>query len=80
MFVSKFDETSHSEASVMMVERGSWHFVTKSRNIARAGGKVAIIIDTENENINGVIMSDDGTGMGISIPSILIGSKDGKKL
>jgi len=78
--VSKFDETSHSEASVMMVERGGCHFVTKSRNIARAGGKVAIIIDTENENINKVLMSDDGTGMGIAIPSLLIGSKDGKIL
>ena len=35
----------------MMVERGGCHFVTKSRNIAKAGGKVAIIIDTENEDI-----------------------------
>ena len=64
----------------MMVERGGCHFVTKSRNIAKAGGKVAIIIDTENENIHKVVMSDDGTGMGLTIPSVLIGNKDGKIL
>jgi len=64
----------------MMVERGGCHFVSKSRNIARAGGKIAIIIDTENENIENVIMSDDGTGQGITIPSMLIGNKDGQKL
>lgn len=61
----------------MMVERGGCHFVTKSRNIAKAGGKVAIIIDTLNEDIENVVMSDDGTGMGIRIPSLLIGNADG---
>lgn len=64
----------------MMVERGGCHFVTKSRNIAKAGGKVALVIDTKNEDIENVIMSDDGTGMGIRIPSLLIGNKDGQKL
>lgn len=63
-----------------MVERGGCHFVTKSRNIAKAGGKVALVIDTKNEDIENVIMSDDGTGMGIRIPSLLIGNKDGQKL
>ena len=61
----------------MMVERGDCHFVTKTRNIARAGGKVAIIIDTKNEKIDNVVMSDDGTGLGIGIPSVLIGNRDG---
>lgn len=64
----------------MLVERGGCHFVTKSRNIARAGGKIAIIVDTKNENIEGVVMSDDGTGQGIAIPSLLIGNQDGQKL
>ena len=75
--VSHYDETKANEASVMMVERGGCHFVTKSRNIAKAGGKVAIIIDTLNEDIENVVMSDDGTGMGIRIPSLLIGNADG---
>jgi len=63
-----------------MVERGECHFVTKVRNIAHAGGSLAIIIDNKNENISNVIMSDDGTGAGIRIPSVLIGNRDGNKL
>jgi hypothetical protein len=60
-----------------MLERGGCHFVTKVRNVALNGGDVAIIIDNKNEDITGVVMSDDGTGAGIKIPSVLIGSKDG---
>lgn len=54
--------------------------MTKARNIARAGGKLAIVIDTENESIDNILMSDDGTGAGIRIPSILIGHGDGDLL
>ena len=63
-----------------MVNRGNCSFVTKSRNIARAGGKVALIIDTENELEKELIMSDDGTGAGIRIPGVMIGKTSGKKL
>lgn len=59
------------------MERGDCHFVTKVRNAALNGAKLAIIIDNKNEDINGVIMADDGTGAGIGIPSILIGNFDG---
>ena len=62
------------------MERGGCHFVTKVRNAALNGAKLAIIIDNKNEDINGVIMADDGTGQGIQIPSILIGNADGQKL
>jgi hypothetical protein len=44
------------------------------------GVAVAIIIDDSEENIDNVIMSDDGTGGGIRIPSMLVGKTDGKKL
>ena len=44
------------------------------------GVAVAIIIDDSEEDIENVIMSDDGTGGGIRIPSMLIGKTDGKKL
>jgi hypothetical protein len=44
------------------------------------GVAVAIIIDDSEEDIDGVIMSDDGTGGGIRIPSMLIGKTDGRKL
>jgi hypothetical protein len=44
------------------------------------GVSVAIIIDTDEEDISKVIMSDDGTGGGIRIPGMIIGKDDGKKL
>lgn len=64
----------------ILLERGDCHFVTKVRNVALNGGQLAIIIDNKNENITGVLMTDDGTGAGIRIPSVLIGNADGQKL
>jgi len=37
---------------------------------------MGIIVDDTQENIEDVIMSDDGTGDGITIPSVLISTKD----
>jgi hypothetical protein len=42
------------------------------RNIEEAGLAIGIVIDDSDEDIENVIMSDDGTGAGIRIPSILI--------
>lgn len=44
------------------------------------GIKVAIIIDDSDEDIEDIVMSDDGTGGGIRIPAMLIGKAEGKKL
>ena len=55
--------------------------MTKVRNIEKAGGSLAVIIDdTSNEDVSKVIMSDDGTGTGIRIPAMLIGKKEGQIL
>lgn len=39
---------------------------------------MAIIVDNENENITNIIMSDDGTGAGLTIPGVMIGKKVGE--
>ena len=45
------------------------------------GVSVGIIInDSDESNIEKVLMSDDGTGGGIRIPSMLISKTDGQKL
>lgn len=44
------------------------------------GVAVSIIIDNRPEMIDEILMSDDGTGGGIRIPSMLIGKSDGDKL
>lgn len=45
-----------------------------------AGVAVAVVIDNKNEFVDEILMSDDGTGGGIRIPSMLIGKKDGDKI
>lgn len=54
--------------------------MTKVRNIEKAGGSLAVIIDSNDENIKNVIMSDDGTGQGIRIPSMIISKREGEIL
>lgn len=44
------------------------------------GVAVGIVVDNNAEGIDGVVMSDDGTGSGIRIPSMLISQADGKLL
>jgi hypothetical protein len=50
------------------------------RTAENIGAAVAIVIDDTDEDIENVIMSDDGTGGGIRIPSMIVGKTDGKKL
>jgi len=63
---------------IIIVKRGQCSFVTKVRNIEHAGGKAAIVVDDKFEDVQYVIMSDDGTGGGIRIPSMLVGKSDGQ--
>jgi len=72
---NNFDD--NNQHKFVLLERGDCHFVTKVRNVALNGGDLAIIIDTHEEDIRGVIMGDDGTGAGIRIPSVSIGNTDG---
>jgi len=64
----------------MIVRRGECSFVQKVRNMENIGVAVAIVIDNRPEMIDEILMSDDGTGGGIRIPSMLIGENDGNKL
>ena len=41
---------------------------------------VGFLIDDTVEDVTNVVMTDDGTGGGIRIPSMLIGKTDGRKL
>jgi hypothetical protein len=51
--------------------------VKKIRNMQDLGVSVGIIINDNDNNIENVLMSDDGTGGGIRIPSMLITKTDG---
>lgn len=64
----------------MIADRGTCSFVTKVRHMEDAGVAVAIIVDNEEEEVDSIIMSDDGSGAGIRIPALLISKDDGAKL
>ncbi len=65
----------------MLADRGECTFVQKVRNMQRIGVSVAIIIDNKRkEDVTNVVMSDDGTGGGISIAAMLISYEDGQIL
>lgn len=71
-----------SEASpIVLVKRGNCPFTQKARNVEQAGGRLVIVIeDRSYENVEDIIMVDDGSGNGIGIPSMLIGQDDGEKI
>lgn len=63
-----------------IAERGDCSFVKKVRNLEAIGVSVAIIIDSQSDDVDTLVMSDDGTGGGIRIPSMIIGKTEGRKL
>ena len=44
------------------------------------GGSIAIIVDSIKEDTSRIVMSDDGRGDLVSIPSLLISNQDGNKI
>jgi len=74
-------EEKLGEFPIIMVDRGNCTFVTKSRNVQKLGASLALIINNNpNENINDIIMVDDGTASDIYIPTVLISKEDGDKI
>jgi len=65
---------------IVMVDRGNCTFVTKARNVQIVGGLFALIINNNDDDIDKIILSDDGTGSDIYIPTVLISKKDGERL
>ena len=57
---------------VILLDRGDCTFVTKVRNVEKVGANVALIGDSKREDSNIFIMSDDGSGHSINIPSFLL--------
>ena len=60
------------ELPVLLLDRGECSFVTKVRNVEKVGANVALIGDSKKESSEVFIMSDDGSGHSVKIPSFLI--------
>jgi hypothetical protein len=70
----KFEVDTDGDITPFMIARrgGGCSFVKKIRNMENIGISVGIIVDDTAEDIENVIMSDDGTGGGIRIPSMIV--------
>jgi hypothetical protein len=73
---------SDGDRTPFMIARrgGGCSFVKKIRNMENIGISVGIIVDDTDEDIENVVMSDDGTGGGIRIPSMIVSNEEGNKL
>lgn len=70
-------ERSADVTPFYIARRGDCSFVQKIRNMENMGVAVGIVIDDKKRDIKSTLMSDDGTGGGIRIPSMLISKNDG---
>ena len=84
---SDFNEQDLREASldghrpIIMVDRGTCHFVLKAKHIQEFGGILAVIVDDKKyQDPHSVVMADDGKGSSIRIPSFLIKYMDGQAI
>ena len=76
--ISQLHAKDHSHKPIIMVDRGQCHFVLKAQHAEAFGGVMLVVIDNKkNENIDRIVMADDGKGSSVHIPSFLIGYKDG---
>lgn len=64
----------------LIADRGHCSFVNKVRHMEDSGAAIGIVIDNYEDDVSTVVMTDDGSGSGIRIPSMLIGKADGEIL
>ena len=57
-----FQDKIAMELPIILLDRGNCTFVTKVRNVEKAGANVALIGDSVYEDSEIFIMSDDGSG------------------
>jgi len=77
--------SSQELANVVLVRRGGCTFVTKVKIAQEKGAHAVIVVDKESssltsEDIQKIVMADDGYGDGVTIPSLLVSRFDGQKL
>lgn len=75
----------NSLAPIFVVSRGGCSFVMKVKVAEAKGAKAVLIVDKESsgltrDQVQYVVMADDGWGTDIKIPSILLCAKDGKSI
>jgi hypothetical protein len=79
-FMKNDTNSIYDQTPIIMVDRGYCSFVSKTRNIQNAGGKVALIINHDQQFDDIYALEDDGSGTDINISTILIPEEEGHHL
>lgn len=82
---SQINSGSSRPVNIFLIRRGRCTFVTKVRIAQEKSAHAVIVIDKESsaltsEDVQRIIMADDGYGDSVKIPSLLISRFDGEKL
>jgi hypothetical protein len=72
------DEQDPSSSPVLMVDRGTCHFSLKVKHAQNIGARAVIIVNDRDEDIDSVIITDNGAGGNLYIPTFLISQADGE--
>lgn len=62
---------------IILIEKGDCSYVEMARNVQRAGGYMALIINNKDGNVKEFPVMDDGTASDIVIPTAMISKEDG---
>jgi len=71
-----YGDPDHVVTPIMLIERGNCSFAQKIRHAQDVGASAVIISDNTDSDPTNIIMSDDGTGGNLNIPSFLISKSD----
>lgn len=75
--------TGKALVTIVLVYRGKCTFVTKAKTAERKHAHAMIVVDRSNktsEEIQRVVMADDGYGDDVRIPTMMVSRRDGEKL
>jgi len=65
---------------ILMADRGNCSFAMKARHAQDAGYKALVVVDFNDEDVTDVVMSDNGSGGNLFIPTFMIDKKDGNEI
>lgn len=64
-----------------MVDRGNCSFIRKAKNVQDVGGAMALIVNNRpSQDPEDIIMIDDGTGINVAIPTVIVTTAFGEEL
>ena len=64
----------------MLVDRGECKFVQKALNAQNIGARLLIVVDDKEDDMDNIVMIDDGSAGNLYIPTLMIRKIDGSTI